>query len=49
MLNRVTYVLHFREKLKEFDGNLKEKKICDSKKFWGVVRLMLLNKVVSNE
>ena len=26
-----------------------KKKICDSKKFWGVVKLMLLNKVVSNE
>ena len=49
MLNRVTYVLHFSEKLKEFNGNLKEKKIFDSKKFWGVVKLMLLNKVVSNE
>ena len=42
MLNRGTYVLHFY-------GDLNEKALCDNKKFRGVVKPVLPNKVVSNE
>ena len=38
-----------RKSKREFYGNLNEKKLCDNKKFWGVVKLVLSNKVVSNE
>ena len=34
---------------KEYFGNLNEKNLCDNKKFWSVVKLLLSNKVVSNE
>ena len=34
---------------REYFGNLDEKKICDNKKFWSVVKPLLSNKVVSNE
>ena len=30
-------------------GNLNEKKLCINKKFWGAVKPVLSNKVVSNE
>ena len=33
----------------EYFGNLDEKKICDNKKSWSVVKALLLNKAVSNE
>ena len=33
----------------KFYGNLNEKKLCDNKKFWGVVKPVLSNKVVFNE
>ena len=49
MLNRGTHVLHFWEKVREFYGNLNEKKLCDIKKFWGAVKPTLSNKVASNE
>ena len=38
-----------RKSKREFYGNLNEKKLCDNKKFWGVVKPVLSNKVVSNE
>ena len=38
-----------RKSKREFSGNLNEKKLCDNKKFWGVVKPVLSNKVVSNE
>ena len=38
-----------RKSKREFYGNLNAKKICDNKKFWGVVKPVLSNKVVSNE
>ena len=49
MLNRGTHVLHFWEKVREFYGNLNEKKLCENKKFWGAVKPTLSNKVASNE
>ena len=36
------------EKKNKFYGNLNEKKLCD-KKFWGIVKPVLPNKVFSNE
>ena len=38
-----------RKTKKELYGNLNEKKLCDNKKFWGVVKPVLSSKVVSNE
>ena len=38
-----------RKNKREFYGNLNEKKLCDNKKFGGVVKPVLSNKVVSNE
>ena len=38
-----------RKSKREFYGNHNEKKLCDNNKFWGVVKPVLLNKVVSNE
>ena len=38
-----------RKSKREFYGNLNEKKLCDNKKFWGVFKPVLSNKVVSNE
>ena len=49
MLSKGIYVLHFCEKVKEFFGSLNETDLCDNKKFWGVVKHLLQNKVVSNE
>ena len=34
---------------REFYGNLNEKKICDNKKFGGIVKPVLSKKVVPNE
>ena len=34
---------------REYFGNIDEKKVCDNKKFWGVVKPLLSNKAVSNE
>ena len=34
---------------REYFGNLDEKKICENKKFWSVVKPILSNKVISNE
>ena len=42
-------VIFLRKSKREFYGNLNEKKLCDDKKFWGVVKPELLKKVVSNE
>ena len=42
-------MLHFCEKVKEFFGSLNETHLCDNKKFWGVVKPLLSNKVVYNE
>ena len=38
-----------RKSKREYFGNLDEKKLCDNKKFWSVVKPILSNKVVSNE
>ena len=38
-----------RKSKREFYDNLNEKKLCDNKKFWGVFKPVLSNKVVSNE
>ena len=38
-----------RKSKKEYFANLDEKKLCDNKKFWSVVKPILSNKVVSNE
>ena len=38
-----------RKSKREYFGILDEKKICDNKKFWSVVKPLLSNKVVSNE
>ena len=37
-----------RKSKRELYGNLNEKKLCD-KKFWGVVKPVLSNKILSNE
>ena len=42
-------VILLRKSKREFYGNLNEKKLCDNKKFWGVDKPVLSNKVVSNE
>ena len=42
-------MLNFREKVREFIRNVTEKNLCDNKKFWGVDKPLLSNKVVSNE
>ena len=38
-----------RKTKREYYGNLDEKKVCDNKTFWKVVKPMLSNKVKSNE
>ena len=38
-----------RKRKREFFGSLNEKDLCDNKKFLGVVKLLLSNKVVHNE
>ena len=38
-----------RKSKREFYGNLNAKNLCDNKTFWGVVKPVLSNKVVSNE
>ena len=38
-----------RKSKREYYSSLNEKKICDNKKFWKVVKPMLSNKIVSNE
>ena len=38
-----------RKNKREFFGNLNETDLCDNKKFWGVVKPLLSNKVVHNE
>ena len=38
-----------RKSKREFYGNLNEKKLCDNKKFWGLVKPVLSNEVVCNE
>ena len=54
--NRINYakqgnlwVALLRKNKREFYSNLNEKKLCDNKKFWGVVKPILSNKIVSNE
>ena len=42
-------MLHFCEKVKKFFGRLNETDLCDNKKFWGVVKPLLSNKIVSNK
>ena len=53
--NRNNYARHrnlcvtlLRKSKREIYGNLNEKKLCD-KKFWGVVKPVLSNKILSNE
>ena len=43
------WVALLRKNKGEFYSNLNEKKLCDNKKFWGVVKPILSNKIVSNE
>ena len=38
-----------RKSNREFFGSLNETNLCDNKKFWGAVKLLLSNKVVYNE
>ena len=38
-----------RKTKREYYSNLDEKKICDSKTFWKIVKPMLSNKIKSNE
>ena len=38
-----------RKSKRKFYGNLNEKELCDNKKFWGEIKPVLSNKVVSNE
>ena len=38
-----------RKSKREFYGNLNEKKLCDNKKFLGLIKPILSNKVISNE
>ena len=38
-----------RKSKKEFFGNLNEKNLWDNKKYWGVVKPLLSNNVVSND
>ena len=38
-----------RKSKREFFGSLNETHLCDNKKFWGVVKPLLSNKVVYNE
>ena len=33
----------------EYFNNLKEKNVCDNKKYWRVVKPVLSNKIISNE
>ena len=39
----------YRKSEKEFFGNLNEKNLWDNKKYWGVVKPLLSNNVVSND
>ena len=38
-----------RKSKREYFNNLNKKKVCNKKKFWGVVKPLLSNKIVSNE
>ena len=38
-----------RNSKRDYYNNLNEKKVCDNRKFWKVVKPLLSNKVVSNE
>ena len=49
MLSKRIYVLHLCEKVKEFFRSLNETHLCDDKKFQGVVKPLLSNKVAYNE
>ena len=49
MEQRNLCVTLLRKSKREFYDNLNEKKLCDNKRFWGVVKPLLSNKVVSNE
>ena len=49
MEQRNLRVTLLRKSKREFYDNLNEKKLCDNKRFWGVVKPLLSNKVVSNE
>ena len=42
-------VTPLRKSKREFFGSLNETHLCDNKKFWGVVKPLLSNKVVCNE
>ena len=49
MEQRNLRVTLLRKSKREFYDNLNEKKLCDNKRFWGLVKPLLSNKVVSNE
>ena len=46
---RKLYVTLLQKSKREFLGSLKETDLSDNKKFWDVIKLLLSNKVVSNE
>ena len=48
-LNPETFSSKIELNKRELYGNLNGKKLCDNKKFWGVVKLALSNKAGSNE
>ena len=39
----------FRKSKREFFWSLNQKHLCDNKKFWGVVKSLISNKIVVNE
>ena len=47
--NRNNYVKQRNLCVREFFGSLIETHLCDNKKFWIVVKLLLSNKVAYNE
>ena len=49
MLSKGICVTLLRKSKREFFGSLNETHLCDNKKFWGVVKPLLSNKVVYNE
>ena len=44
-----TDTLKQRNLCEEYFNNLKEKNVCDNKKYWRVVKPVLSNKIISNE
>ena len=49
MLSKGIYTTLLRKIKRKIFGSLNERELTDNTKFWGVVKPLLLNKVVSNE